>query len=297
MKLKTFVGFLFSIAVQMTVEAQSLPIANDDFFTVQKNQITALPVSSNDFDVDGDSLSISLLTGPVHGTGIVNGLLISYTPLTNYTGGDTLTYSICETGTVNCDTSTVFITISGINTPPGVNITEVYFGDSISSVLINPEAYDTDGDSIFINGVWSTDTNNTLGQLLTQGLQFIFVRNELSCGSTTFLYSLCDALICDTFQLTVQIVCPNDITLVQGISPDGDGKNDLLIFEGLQHFSPASLQIFNRYGTTVFETDNYKNDWSGTANESSNALPDGTYYYVLNLADGRKYNNFLVINR
>lgn len=297
MKIKTVIYIMFLIAMQRYAEAQSLPVANDDYFTVQKNQTTALPVTSNDFDADGDSLSVSILTGPAHGSGVVNGLFITYSPFTNYTGGDTLTYSICENGSVNCDTATIFITIDGTNTPPGVNITEVYFGDSISSVLVNPEAYDTDGDSIFINSVWSTDTNNTLGQLLTQGLQFIFIRNELSCGSKTFLYSLCDALVCDTFQLTVHIICPNDITLVQGISPDGDGKNDVLIFEGLPHFAPASLQIFNRYGTTVFETDDYKNDWSGTANESSNALPDDTYYYVLKLANGRKYNNFLVINR
>ena len=89
----------------------------------------------------------------------------------------------------------------------------------------------------------------------------------------------------------------NKTFLPEGFSPDGDGLNDKLVFTGLQYFAPAQLKVFNRYGTVVYESDDYANDWQGTSLDSGNALPDGTYFYVLRLADGKRYNSYLIINR
>jgi gliding motility-associated-like protein len=97
--------------------------------------------------------------------------------------------------------------------------------------------------------------------------------------------------------VTVTISCPDKIFLPQGFSPNGDGKNDRLVFTALEYFAPASLKVFNRYGTLVFDNPNYQNDWDGTNMDNNKALPDGTYFYVLTLADKKKYNNYLVINR
>ena len=37
--------------------------------------------------------------------------------------------------------------------------------------------------------------------------------------------------------------------------------------------------MYNRYGSKVFESQDYKNDWDGTY--KNKPLPDGTYYYVI----------------
>jgi gliding motility-associated-like protein len=108
---------------------------------------------------------------------------------------------------------------------------------------------------------------------------------------------LCDATQCDTLQITVACVCPQQVFLPEGFSPDGDGINDKLVFKGLEYFSPATLQVLNRYGTIVYDSEDYKNEWDGTANDSGKALPDGTYFYTLQLANGRRYNKYLIINR
>ncbi len=42
----------------------------------------------------------------------------------------------------------------------------------------------------------------------------------------------------------------------------------------------VTAQVYNRYGTKVYESNNYVNDWDGTYN--GKPLPDATYYYVLN---------------
>ncbi|RXK50640.1 gliding motility-associated C-terminal domain-containing protein, partial [Aquirufa rosea] len=94
-------------------------------------------------------------------------------------------------------------------------------------------------------------------------------------------------------------VCPSFIP--QGISPNGDGKNDKLIIPGILG-TKNTLTIFNRWGEVVFETKDYKNDWGG---ESTNAfilkdgiLPDGVYYYIVDFY-GVKPNisTYIFINR
>lgn len=289
--------FVAALLLANLCAAQNSPVANDDFFTVQKNQTTLLPVTSNDFDTDGDSLTISIITNPSHGIATLSANAIAYAPANGFTGNDTIQYRLCETGTSDCDSAFVFIVISGTNTAPTASVNEVYYGDTLSAALLDPGAYDADGDSIYIGSILQSDSSNTLGDLLVQDLQFIFIRSGLACGSKTFLYTLCDATQCDTFQITVHVVCPQQVFLPEGFSPDGDGINDKLVFKGLEYFSPATLQVLNRYGTIVYDSEDYKNEWDGTANDSGKALPDGTYFYTLQLANGRKYNKYLIINR
>ncbi len=79
----------------------------------------------------------------------------------------------------------------------------------------------------------------------------------------------------------------------QGISPNGDGKNDRLVFKGLfLRKIPNHLSIFNRWGTLVFEMESYDNSFEGTL------LPDGTYYYILDFF-GKKptISNYLSVDR
>jgi PKD repeat protein len=60
-----------------------------------------------------------------------------------------------------------------------------------------------------------------------------------------------------TFQYIVgdvEIVAPNVF------SPNSDGQNDALEFTGLQYYPNAHLQVFNRWGNTVYDDVNYHNN-------------------------------------
>jgi len=72
--------------------------------------------------------------------------------------------------------------------------------------------------------------------------------------------------------------------ITQGISPNGTpGFNDQLDLEFLSdRVGISKLQIFNRFGTVVYERDNYVNEWNGQTTDGDE-LPTGTYYYVLDL--------------
>jgi gliding motility-associated-like protein len=274
------------------------PVAANDSFIVPKNLSTGLPVTSNDYDPDGEALAVSVLVQPSHGSANASSGIVTYTPTQSYSGADTFVYIICDPGNL-CDTATVYITVAGINHPPTYSAQEFYFGDTISSHLIDPIPNDEDGDSIYYASVVDLDSTNNIGSLdiSSSGVYLVFNRNGIACGTNHFQFILCDPFVCDTGIITIHVTCPENVFLPEGFSPDGDGINDKLVFTRLEYFAPATLQVFNRYGTVVYASEDYKNDWRGTSLDSNNALPDGTYFYILQLSDKRKYNNYLIINR
>ncbi|WP_066758704.1 T9SS type B sorting domain-containing protein [Crocinitomix algicola] len=74
-----------------------------------------------------------------------------------------------------------------------------------------------------------------------------------------------------------------DIVIPDGITPGSDGKNDTWILEFLEQYPgvPVKINVYNRWGDLLFESDeNYQDDWAGTTIEGKR-LPAGTYYYVI----------------
>ena len=109
-----------------------------------------------------------------------------------------------------------------------------------------------------------------------------------------FLYEVCTAGGCYSQVVWVTVRC-SELLIYNGFSPNGDGVNDYFVIEGLQKYPDHSLQIFNRWGNLVFKTGDYRSDWGGTWGQ--NDLPDGTYFYLLDLGDGTRYTGFIEINR
>lgn len=64
------------------------------------------------------------------------------------------------------------------------------------------------------------------------------------------------------------------------ITPDGDGKNDVLKFPGIKAYPENSLAVFNRWGNEVWHSNGaYQENWTGEG------LNEGTYYFMLRLKD------------
>lgn len=76
--------------------------------------------------------------------------------------------------------------------------------------------------------------------------------------------------------ITVIVYC---IKPMEAFTPNGDGFNDKWLVTTGNCLKYAWAQVFNRYGSRVFESKDYKNDWDGTY--KGKPLPDGTYYYVI----------------
>jgi gliding motility-associated-like protein len=90
-----------------------------------------------------------------------------------------------------------------------------------------------------------------------------------------------------TFTVTATDVCGNsgfvdfdlvveacEIFVPNIITPNSDGMNDAFYVVNLDRFENRVV-IYNRWGTKVFDQENYQNDWDG-----DNQV-DGTYFYVI----------------
>lgn len=69
----------------------------------------------------------------------------------------------------------------------------------------------------------------------------------------------------------------------EGISPNGDGLNDVLVIEGIEYYPNNKIVIFNRWGHKVYEATDYQNDWRGTNDfglSIGNEDLQGTYFYI-----------------
>ncbi len=115
-------------------------------------------------------------------------------------------------------------------------------------------------------------------------------------GLATGSYEIC-GVYCPDFCLEVPFeieiqgrIGDDDILEVpNGITPNNDGANDILIIDELlenpDEFPDNELMIFNRWGDVLYQAKPYNNDWNGK-NFNGQDLPEGTYYYVLRLNIG-----------
>jgi len=95
------------------------PVAEDDTYSVDAGVATELDVLANDSDPDGDTLTITAVTGAANGSTVLAGGVLTYTPNAGFTGDDTFTYTVSD-GNDHSDTATVTVTVQDEATPaPG----------------------------------------------------------------------------------------------------------------------------------------------------------------------------------
>ncbi|MGQ0805505.1 MAG: Ig-like domain-containing protein [Actinomycetota bacterium] len=105
--------------VTITVEARpnTAPVANGDSATTARNTAVTIAVLANDFDADGDALTLAGVTQPSSGTATANADgTVTYTPATNASGSFTFTYSI-EDGHGGTATGTVTVNVGEPGAP------------------------------------------------------------------------------------------------------------------------------------------------------------------------------------
>ena len=80
-------------------------------------------------------------------------------------------------------------------------------------------------------------------------------------------------------------------------TPNGNNYNDTWVIPGLEGYNTKEMTVYSRYGTLVHYSSLYNNDWDGTLLNTGTQVPDGTYYYILNLDGGKQLNGYVYINR
>lgn len=197
---------------------------------------------------------------------------------------------------------TVFISIQSIDVLDSsdfIAINDTMFTNIDEAILFNPSANDIlpgPIDSITImalpaNGTANLNPDGTILYTPNPG----YTSNGIP---DTIIYRVCYQGECRIASSFV-FVSPPGIQVLQGFSPNGDGVNDLFVIENIEEYPNNELCIFNRWGNRVFQVTNYQNDWDGTW-ESSTVLPDGTYFYVLDVeidSSTEQYTGYIHLRR
>jgi gliding motility-associated-like protein len=92
-----------------------------------------------------------------------------------------------------------------------------------------------------------------------------------------------------TSQVVVIKTVSKEITklIPNAISPNGDNKNDVWKLDFIQlQYPNATVQVFNQWAQLLFDSKGYAVPWNGSYH--GEFVPDGTYYYIINLNDGSK---------
>lgn len=119
--------------------------------------------------------------------------------------------------------------------------------------------------------------SNISGQLYDFSIGEMVLINTFIVGS----YQLSQGFLQPQFLNNIAI--PTDILIRNNvITPNGDGKNDLFILQGLDGYPDNKLKIYDRAGRIIYSVTNYKNDWNAMVN--GKLLNEDSYYYVLELA-------------
>ncbi len=195
-----------------------------------------------------------------------------------------------------------------------LSVTETAFYSAIITVDNTDCAY---GDDILVEFFQSPQivaVEDSIIKCANEGYTLeVNIENSNQLNSLTYIWTLdgidlqtgtdntyyLDELTEETGEFTVTVFddvtyCWNSITinvdfyensycvdLPQGLSPNGDGYNDCLILDHLEDIEDIDkIEVFNRYGTKIYEMNEYVDQWCGV-DQDGKIVPVGTYFYII----------------
>ncbi|MBD2121237.1 Ig-like domain-containing protein [Trichocoleus sp. FACHB-262] len=221
-----------SATVAITVSPiDDAPIASDDTFTTNENTAISLSVLANDFDAEGNVLTIINFTDAAHGTLTQNASGdFLYTPNSGFTGADSFSYIISDG---NGGTSQASVTISvGSGSTGGLG--------SINGTPSDDTLLGTNGDDT-IYGYGGNDTVNP-------GLGYDYVDGGEGKDTLVIDYSALD------YMYSYPSVYGNGSGYYYGYSYGGNGYSNIS-FSNIERFNITGTanndSIFGSYGDDV----------------------------------------------
>ncbi len=149
-------------------------------------------------------------------------------------------------------------------------------------VTAGPDFTILSGDNVQLLGSGNTNITNiawTPNATITSGAA-TFTPITLPTATTTYTVTVKDANNCISTDDAVVTVVPYCVKVLEAFTPNGDGINDRWqVTTNAACTNQVIVNIYNRYGSLVYNNENYNNTWDGTY--KGKAIPDGTYYYKI----------------
>ncbi len=263
------------------------PVANG---LVYCDTITLCVGDTLDFNIIFQSPELGQITTATAITNLSGFTIINNTPANNVVfdaqliaqavdvGNNTITFSAVDDGApVQTSSITLVIVISEPISLLTVSATMVGIcNGGIASAIAT-----VSGGSGSYTYLWNTTPAQTTqtATSISSGNYTVIVRDTDNCvAAAQATIDVCDS-----------IFVPNVF------SPNGDGMNDVFYFPNVG-YKTLHCEIYNRWGTKVYEWDDVKGSWDGRTN-SGRTAPDGVFYYFMiaekNTGEVFKNNGFL----
>ncbi|MEO6849993.1 MAG: gliding motility-associated C-terminal domain-containing protein, partial [Mucilaginibacter sp.] len=185
------------------------------------------------------------------------------------TPAQTTTYTV-KVSNDGCYDDTKSVTVTVLNNP-------------IANAGSNKTIFE--GQSVKLDGTVQGDKINSIYWTPSTGLDdpASTTPNASPVQNTTYTLTAVSES-CGTSTSSVFVRVYEKITIPNTFTPNGDQINDYWVIKKLITYPECKLMVYTRYGHKVYESNGYATPWDGTINGT--ALPQGTYYYVLDLKNG-----------
>ncbi|MFQ6372623.1 Ig-like domain-containing protein, partial [Shewanella sp. YIC-542] len=179
----------FSVDKTVSVSVSSIndvpTITIDSTLSTDEDNHSTLSFSFN--DVDGDTVVASEKTAPAHGSVLINGTDIQYTPVADYHGEDSFVITLTDSNGFSVD-KTVSVSVSSINDVPTITIDSTLSTDEDNHSTLSFSFNDVDGDTV----VASEKTAPAHGSVQIDGTDILYTPVADYHGEDSFVITLTD---------------------------------------------------------------------------------------------------------
>ena len=268
----TLVTWTVTDAAGNSVTATQLVTVVDDQLPVFNVQAVDVVLDENG---NGSITLADIDLGSTDNCGIASSELAQYDFSCSEEGVNQVLYTITD---VNGNVATMFVNITVVNPYPDTDLDGLKDNcdtdddndgtldeDDNCPLQFNPDQADNDNDG---EGNACDDDDDNDGVLdIEDNCQFTYNPGQEDRDN--------DGIgdVCDTIEINVS----------EAITPNGDGVNDTWVIYNIENHPNSKVYVFNRWGTEVFSSFNYQNNWNGSLNNNGTSLPDGSYYYQIDL--------------
>ncbi len=223
--------------INITVNAvNDAPVVTNKFVTT--NEDTPVTIILEGSDIDGDVLTLTVVTPPLHGTLSGAAPNLVYTPNLNFNGADSLIYR-AQDAVTSSPAAVVRILVAAVNDAPAATAQALTTNED-TPLAITLAGLDTDGDAL----TYSVVTPSTRGILTGTAPNLTYTPNANFNGADSLIFRVNDGVansapvairiivnsVNDPPVATSELVTTNEDTPVSFVLDGGDSDGNPLTF-------------------------------------------------------------------
>jgi gliding motility-associated-like protein len=143
-----------------------------------------------------------------------------------------------------------------------------YSGDT---TFYNDKNIDITAVGKFSSLIWSTGETTPKINVNQSGYYTASIKNDEGC-------------VIKLRSSKINVLIENKLQATNMLTLNDDGKNDGWKILEIEAYGVCEVHVFDRNGSEVFTSKDYKNDWNGK-DASGEKIPAGTYYYTIKASE------------